>query len=119
GYAFEEVRNRPIRELFLPEGEPEGDAFAGPAPGAGPALHESYWLTRDGERRLIAWSSTALAASPESPEYTIVTGLDVTERKRLESQLLRAQRMESIGTLAGGIAHDLNNIFSPILTSIQ
>jgi PAS domain S-box-containing protein len=43
---------------------------------------------------------------------------DVSERKKLESQLLRTQRMESIGTLAGGIAHDLNNILSPILMSV-
>jgi PAS domain S-box-containing protein len=44
---------------------------------------------------------------------------DVTERKSLESQLLRAQRMESLGTLAGGIAHDLNNVLSPIMLSID
>jgi len=44
---------------------------------------------------------------------------DITEKKRLESQLLRAQRMESIGTLAGGIAHDLNNVLSPILTATE
>jgi PAS domain S-box-containing protein len=44
---------------------------------------------------------------------------DITERKKLEHQFLRAQRMESIGTLAGGVAHDLNNILAPILMSIQ
>ncbi|MFM8395157.1 MAG: ATP-binding protein [Acidobacteriota bacterium] len=44
---------------------------------------------------------------------------DITDKKRLESQLLRAQRMESIGTLAGGIAHDLNNVLSPILTATE
>ena len=44
---------------------------------------------------------------------------DTTEKKRLESQLLRAQRLESIGTLAGGIAHDLNNVLSPILTATE
>jgi PAS domain S-box-containing protein len=43
---------------------------------------------------------------------------DLTERKKLEAQFLRAQRLESIGTLAGGIAHDLNNILSPILMSV-
>ena len=43
---------------------------------------------------------------------------DITERKKLEEQLLRAQRMESIGTLASGIAHDLNNILSPIMMSV-
>ncbi|MGH7996425.1 MAG: hybrid sensor histidine kinase/response regulator [Opitutaceae bacterium] len=44
---------------------------------------------------------------------------DITERRTLEARLLRTQRMESIGTLAGGIAHDLNNILAPILTSID
>ena len=44
---------------------------------------------------------------------------DQTERKRLEAQFLRAQRMEGIGTLAGGIAHDLNNVLAPILMSIE
>ena len=44
---------------------------------------------------------------------------DITEGKKLEHQFLRAQRMESIGTLAGGVAHDLNNILAPILMSIQ
>ena len=44
---------------------------------------------------------------------------DVTEKKKLEAQFLRAQRMESIGTLAGGIAHDLNNVLTPLLFSIQ
>ena len=43
---------------------------------------------------------------------------DVTEKRRMESQFLRAQRMESIGTLAGGVAHDLNNVLTPILMSL-
>ncbi len=44
---------------------------------------------------------------------------DITEKKKLESQLLSAQRMESIGTLASGIAHDLNNVLTPIMLSLQ
>ncbi len=43
---------------------------------------------------------------------------DITERKKLEQQFLRAQRMESIGTLASGVAHDLNNILAPIMMSV-
>ncbi|HEX4951699.1 MAG TPA: PAS domain S-box protein [Blastocatellia bacterium] len=50
--------------------------------------------------------------------YTVILR-DITEKKRLEAQFLRAQRMESIGTLAGGIAHDLNNLLSPILMAVQ
>ncbi|MGG6296821.1 ATP-binding response regulator [Leptolyngbya sp. AN02str] len=44
---------------------------------------------------------------------------DVTEQQQLEQQLLRSQRMESLGTLASGIAHDLNNVLTPILLSVQ
>ena len=50
---------------------------------------------------------------------TYVLIQDVTERKELERQLLRSQRMESLGTLASGIAHDLNNVLTPILISVQ
>jgi len=44
---------------------------------------------------------------------------DVTERRLLEAQFLRAQRLESIGTLAGGIAHDLNNVLSPLMMAVS
>jgi two-component system, cell cycle sensor histidine kinase and response regulator CckA len=45
--------------------------------------------------------------------------MDITEKKQLEAQFLRAQRLESLGTLASGIAHDLNNILTPILSVAQ
>src|SRR6185436_305206 len=48
-----------------------------------------------------------------------IINTDVTEKKRTEEHLLRSQRMESIGTLAGGIAHDMNNILAPILMSVE
>jgi nitrogen-specific signal transduction histidine kinase len=53
------------------------------------------------------------------PSSILVINTDITQRKSMEAQFLRAQRMESIGTLAGGIAHDLNNVLSPILMAIQ
>jgi len=49
----------------------------------------------------------------------LVVNTDITQKKQLESQFLRAQRLESIGILASGIAHDLNNVLSPILMSAQ
>jgi nitrogen-specific signal transduction histidine kinase/ActR/RegA family two-component response regulator len=61
---------------------------------------------------------TLIRNTDGSPKAVLVISTDISERKKLESQLLRAQRMESIGTLAGGIAHDLNNILFPIMLSI-
>ncbi len=55
----------------------------------------------------------------EQPKSILAIYTDITERKRLESQFLRVQRMESIGTLAGGVAHDLNNMLAPITMSIH
>jgi PAS domain S-box-containing protein len=54
-----------------------------------------------------------------NPKAVLAINTDVTERKKIEAQYLRAQRMESIGTLAGGIAHDLNNVLAPIMMSIE
>jgi two-component system cell cycle sensor histidine kinase/response regulator CckA len=61
-----------------------------------------------------------LVKSPDgSPLCVYASVLDVTEQKQIEEVFLRNQRMDSIGTLAGGIAHDLNNVLTPILLSIE
>jgi PAS domain S-box-containing protein len=74
-------------------------------------------LRSDGEEFPIEASISQVDA--EGHKLFTVIIRDVSEKKRLESQFLRAQRMESIGTLAGGIAHDLNNVLSPILTAVE
>jgi PAS domain S-box-containing protein len=53
------------------------------------------------------------------PRSILIVSTDIREKKKMEGQFLRTQRMDSIGTLAGGIAHDLNNVLSPILMSVQ
>ncbi len=53
------------------------------------------------------------------PRAILLTAADITEAKRLEAQLLRSQRLESIGSLASGIAHDLNNVLSPIMMAVE
>jgi PAS domain S-box-containing protein len=74
--------------------------------------------TRDGREILVDGRWTRIT-DREGREQVLVINTDITERRKLEQQFLRAQRMESIGTLAGGIAHDLNNILAPILMSVD
>jgi len=62
------------------------------------------------------WERGRAVPGPDGPAQSLEGFItDITERKLLESQLLQNQRLESIGTLAGGIAHDLNNVFAPIM----
>jgi PAS domain S-box-containing protein len=78
--------------------------------------YEKEYIRKDGSRVPILIGT---AAYEDNPDEGVVFVLDLTERKKLENQFLRAQRMESIGTLAGGIAHDLNNSLAPIMMSID
>ena len=75
--------------------------------------------TKDG-REIIAESHwTLVSGQADKPASVFAINTDITEKKKLEAQFLRAQRMESIGTLASGIAHNLGNLLSPILLSFQ
>ena len=71
-------------------------------------------------RSLLVAARWSLLRDPQGlPRAVLTMGADITEKRQLEMQLLRTQRLESIGTLAGGIAHDLNNVLSPIMLSIE
>jgi PAS domain S-box-containing protein len=75
--------------------------------------------TKNGDKIIVISSWTRVRNEENKPDYILVVNSDVTEKKRTEEQLFRIQRLESIGTLAGGIAHDLNNILSPILMASE
>jgi PAS domain S-box-containing protein len=80
---------------------------------------EYRFLLKDGSVRSIDSKGSVIRDSDGRISRVIVVSRDVTEEKRLAAQFLRAQRMESIGTLAGGIAHDLNNVLAPIMMAIE
>ena len=72
------------------------------------------------DKEIIVYSRWTLVRDrDEKPKSILVVNTDITEKKQLEAQFLRAQRLESIGTLASGIAHDLNNVLAPILMTAQ
>jgi PAS domain S-box-containing protein len=76
-------------------------------------------ITATGEPITVI-SRRALLRDPSgNPKSILTVETDITEKKQLESQFFRAQRLESLGTLASGIAHDLNNILTPILGIVE
>jgi two-component system, cell cycle sensor histidine kinase and response regulator CckA len=83
-----------------------------------PMTIEVESLTRQGMRHYQSRCVPEFALDG-SVESVLVMTRDTTEQKQLEAQLFRAQRMESLGTLASGIAHDMNNILTPILVVSQ
>jgi two-component system cell cycle sensor histidine kinase/response regulator CckA len=80
---------------------------------------EARHITKSGKPLVVESRWTLVRNEQGQPDYNLILNTDITEQKKIEEQLLRAQRMESIGTLAGGIAHDLNNIVSPILMAVD
>ena len=75
--------------------------------------------TRAGAEIVVQSHWTLIRDAAARPTSLLVINTDVTEARRLEAKFMRAQRMESIGALAGGIAHDLNNVLSPILMAVE
>lgn len=72
-------------------------------------------ITKSGQEIQVSSRWKLLLNQAGEPDAILTIDRDITEQKQIETQLLRAQRLESLGTLAGGIAHDLNNILTPIL----
>jgi PAS domain S-box-containing protein len=80
---------------------------------------ELQHLTKDRGEITVEARWTLIRDNEGHPKSILAINTDITEKKKIEAQFMRAQRMESIGTLAGGIAHDLNNILAPIMMSID
>jgi PAS domain S-box-containing protein len=116
GYSFAEVQGQPIWELLHSAEEIERfrAVLRELAAGSTTDNHfESYWITRDGVARLIAWSTTVLPASGDAPIYVVASGMDITERKHLEKTILdiSAREQRRIGQdLHDGLGQHLTGI---------
>ncbi len=80
---------------------------------------ELYQKTKSGKEIIVESRWTLLKEFENKAKSILIVNTDITQKKSLESQFLRAQRLESIGTLSSGIAHDLNNVLAPILMTAQ
>jgi two-component system cell cycle sensor histidine kinase/response regulator CckA len=81
--------------------------------------HELQRTRRDGAELELLVSAAPTYDDQKAVDGFVTVVSDITEHKKLERQLLRTQRLESLGTLASGIAHDLNNVLAPIGMALQ
>jgi PAS domain S-box-containing protein len=116
GFALAEVRGKCPWDCLLPpeEADPVRHALQRLAAGETAVDSENQWRTKQGDRRTIAWSRTALRGNAGELEYVISAGIDVTERNRLEAELLRAGETER-----RRIGHDLHDGLSQHLAGIE
>lgn len=113
GWTREEAVGKPLPELI--GADDSGPSVEASVFGCGEWQGELRQRTKAGAQVIVdSRCSLFPSAYGESPMMLIIN-TDVTEKKSLERQLLHAQRLENLGTLAGGIAHDLNNVLMPIL----
>ncbi|MGC1453862.1 MAG: PAS domain S-box protein [Nitrospirota bacterium] len=94
GYSLEEALGRFVWDFLLPPEQVEGvkKVFGTLTSGMFPNKYENYWVVKDGQRRLISWSNTALLATDGSVEHVIATGIDITEHRKADGALLQEKK---------------------------
>lgn len=119
GWTADEAIGRRADELHCPDSAQLDGILA-------ELEHDHEWsgeltlVDRDGAELIVEgrWTVLSNGEGGGGRGAVLAVNTDVTERKRIEAHLLRTQRLESIGTLAGGMAHDLNNLLAPIVVGV-
>ncbi|MEH1956285.1 PAS domain-containing hybrid sensor histidine kinase/response regulator [Nostoc sp.] len=119
GWQVQEAQGKDAWELLSKKTSPQLSAAQKAVIERGTWQGELHKFTKDSGERIIASRWTLMLDVVGLPKSILILDTDITEKKQLETQLLRSQRLESLGILASGIAHDLNNLLTPILGIAQ
>ena len=117
GWTSADVLNRKVADLVSADPESTAEQTA-------ELLAQGNWTgerrqpTKAGREVIVFTRLTLVRGEQGRPRAVFAITTDITEKKHLEAQFLRAQRVESLGALSGGIAHDLNNVLTPILMAM-
>jgi two-component system cell cycle sensor histidine kinase/response regulator CckA len=118
GYSREQALSQKLSDL-LGLGTAEYGAAGEGTLGAGNWLGELVGYNRASKRITAISRWTLVRNVANQPERILIINTDISEKKSIEAQFLRSQRIDTLGTIASGIAHDLNNALSPVLMSVQ
>ena len=120
GFEPSEVLGKPFWESVIPleERDTLKQNFQRLVTTMSPRPYENDWMDKQGKRHKVLWANALVRGTTDADLLVIATGIDVTESRRLQAELIHAQRMEAIGQLAGGISHDFNNLLTAIFGHI-
>ncbi|QXE24141.1 multi-sensor hybrid histidine kinase [Richelia sinica FACHB-800] len=120
GWQASEVYGKNANEILLTEQQlPDLEAAFLQVINQGKWQGELTTVSKQGQKIVVSSRWSLVSDEQGRPKSILIVDTDITEKKLLETKLFRTQRLESIGTLASGIAHDLNNILTPILAGAQ
>ncbi len=118
GWPVEEAVRRPMEILTSSEPQPDLAAALKLIRDTGQWNGELLQRSRSGNAITVACRGVLMSDASGTAQSILLTVSDITEAKKIEAQFLRAQRVDTLGTLASGVAHDLNNVFTPIMMSL-